>query len=334
MDIFIKGISYFLPKKIITNEELVKDFPEWTAEKINKKIGIKSRHIALDNETALDLGVSASEKLFHEYNIDRSEIDYLLFVTQSPDYHLPTSACIMQSKLGLSTKIGAFDINLGCSGWVYGLSIAKALIVANMAKNVLLVTAETYSKYIHQKDKGNRTVFGDGSAATLVTADKGFCKIGNFSLGTDGEGASNLIVKTGGARYPSAKNDLNLDDFGNPKSSDFLYMDGSAILNYTLEVLPLIFKDLLEKNNLKKEDINLHIYHQGNGYLSKLQQRKLKIDKEKYYNCYESSGNTVSSTIPIAIYEALKDGTIKKENKVMSLVQGLGYSWGGVVLEF
>lgn len=334
MDVFIKGISYFLPEKIMTNEELVKDFPEWTVEKINKKIGIKSRHVASDNETALDLGVSASEKLFHEHNIDKSDVDYLLFVTQSPDYHLPTSACIMQSKLGLSKNIGAFDINLGCSGWVYGLSVAKALVMAKMAKNVLLVTAETYSKYINKKDKGNRTVFGDGAAATLVSSEKGFCTIGDFSLGTDGEGANNLIVKTGGARFPLAKKDLVLDDFGNPKSSDFLYMDGSAILNYTLEVLPLIFKDLLIKNNLKREDINLHIYHQGNGYLAKLQRRKLKIDKEKYYNCYETSGNTVSSTIPIAIYEALKDGTIKKEDHVMSLVQGLGYSWGGVILKF
>ncbi len=179
MKAFIKAISYYLPEKILTNEDLVKEFPEWTVEKIASKVGVTERHIVAENETASDLAVKAAETLFTEHNIDRSTIDFVLLCTQSPDYYLPTSACLIQDRLGLRTSIGALDYNLGCSGFVYGLSLAKGLIAGNIASNVLLITAETYTKHIHPKDKGNRTIFGDGAAATLVST-QGFAEIGNF----------------------------------------------------------------------------------------------------------------------------------------------------------
>lgn len=333
MNAYIKGISYYLPEKVLGNQELSEIFPEWSVEKIENKLGIKERHITVEGETASDLGVKAAEMLILEYNIDKNDIDFLIFCTQSPDYILPTTACIMQDRLGLPIKMGAIDLNLGCSGFVFGLMTAKSYIQTGIAKNVLLITAETYSKYIHPKDKSNRTIFADGAAACLISTD-GIAKIGEFTLGTDGKGAENLIVKSGAARHREPYNDLMINEFGNPMSSDFIYMNGPEILNYTLERIPEMVSEVLEKNNVTMEDIDLHVYHQANSYIAKLQRRKMKIAEEKYYHCYEHSGNTVSSTIPIALKEAIKDGSIKPGMKVLSVAQGLGYSWGGFLLNF
>ena len=333
MKTYIQSISYYLPEKILTNEKIVHKFPEWTIEKINYKIGIKERHISGEDETASDMAVKAAKKLFDEHQIDKNTIDYLIFCTQSADYFLPTTACIIQERLGLSTTIGAIDINLGCSGWIFGLSIAKGMILGGMASNVVLLTSETYSKHIHPMDKGNRTIFGDGAAATLISTN-GIAEICNFSFGTDGKGAKNLIVKTGAFRHKQPLNDLKYDDFGNPKSSDYLAMDGTEILNYTLDRIPNIIADVLKKNELEMDKIDLHVYHQPNKYISNLQKRKLRIPEEKYYCFYENIGNTVSSTIPIALKEAIDDGSIQKGFKILSVAQGLGYSWGGVVLNF
>jgi 3-oxoacyl-[acyl-carrier-protein] synthase-3 len=333
MKTFIKAISYYLPEQIVTNEQIVKEFPEWTVEKINNKIGIKERRIAGSNETASDLAINAANKLFANENINKNSIDFLIFCTQTPDYILPTTACIIQEQLGLNTSIGAIDINQGCSGWIYGIAVAKGLILGGLAKNVLLLTAETYSKHIHPKDKGNRTIFGDGAAATLLSTE-GIAEIGNFVFGTNGKGAENLIVKTGAARHKDKLNDLVFDDFGNPRSSDTLYMNGSEILNYTLEIMPKLADDTLILNHLSKDEIDLHVYHQPNKYISTLQQKKLHIQPEKYYCHFEYTGNTVSSTIPIALKEALNDGSIKNGDKVLSIAQGLGYSWAGIVLYF
>ncbi len=331
--VYIKAISYNLPENILTNEMIAEEFPEWTVEKIDKKIGIRQRHVTADGETASDLAVGAAEKLFAENGYDRNQIDYLIFVTQSPDYHLPTTACTIQTRLGLSNRLTAIDVNLGCNGFVAGLSLAKAVILAGQAKNVLLLTGETYSKYMHERDKSNRTIFGDGAAATLVSTE-GVAEIGEFVIGTDGTGAENLIVKTGGARHPQPAGDLRFDDFGNPRSSDNLYMDGPAILNYSLDSIPQLVADVLEKNGVTMEDIDLHVYHQANTFLANLERRKLRIPEERYYCNIENFGNTISSTIPIALCEAIKEGRIQKNTKVLSVAQGLGYTWGGMVLFF
>ena len=333
MNVFIKGISYYLPEKILTNEDLVKEFPEWSVEKVALKIGIRQRHIAAENETAADMAVAAGTKLIDEYIIDKNSIDFILLCTQSPDYFFPTSACLIQERLGLRTNIGALDFNQGCSGFIYGLSLAKGLICAGIAKNVLLLTSETYSKYIHVKDKGNRTIFGDAAAAALVSAD-GFAKLMDFSLGTDGRGAKNLIVETGGLRCLSPRNTVTWDEGGNPLSPDHLFMNGTEILNFTLETVPVLINDILSKNGLSQDDIDLFVLHQANRYIMEFLRKKLKIDPEKFYYYIENVGNTVSSTIPIAIKEGMKDGSISSEKKVLLAGFGVGYSWGGTVLKF
>lgn len=326
---YIAAISYYLPEGVLTNEQLVKDFPEWSVDKVASKIGVRERHVAGEDESSKDLAYAASIKLFDEHSISPDSIDFVLLCTQSPDYFLPTTACLLQNELKIPTSAGALDFNLGCSGYVYGLSLAKGLISANIASNILLITAETYSKSIHPRDKGNRTIFGDGAAATLIS-NTGFAEIGNFSLGTDGSGADDLIIKTGGFRNPKNKNDLRYDEDGNPTSSDHLFMDGTKILNFTLENVPKLVDQTLKINNVEKPDIDLFVFHQANKYLMNFLRQKIQIEKEKFYYCLEHVGNTVSSTIPIALYEA----NIEKKlyGDILIAGFGVGYSWGGVVL--
>lgn len=330
MNVFIKDLAYYLPAKIVTNEELVQDFPEWSVAKIADKVGVNERRVAASNETATDLAILAAERLFSKGVINRTDIDFVLFCTQSPDYKLPSSACIIQDRLGLSTKSGAFDFNLGCSGYEYGLAVAKGLVVAGIASNVLLLTGETYNHYIHPRDKGNRTIFGDGASATVVSTE-GFAEIGDFHLGTDGSGASHLIVKSGGARYPERFNNLTFDDDGNPISSDFLNMDGPEIFTFTLTKVPKMVKEVLMKNNLEKEDIDLFIFHQANKYMLEHLRKKLKIEDKKFFENLALVGNTVSSTIPIALCDAREQGKLK--GNVLLAGFGVGLSWGATVIK-
>jgi 3-oxoacyl-[acyl-carrier-protein] synthase-3 len=329
----IKAISYYLPEKVLTNAELVKAFPEWSVEKVANKIGIAKRHISAINELASDMAIKAAEKLFLEHNIDRSSIDFILLCTQSPDYYLPTSSCLIQDKLGIPTTAGAFDYNLGCSGFVYGLAVAKGLIKGKIAKNVLLLTSETYTKYIHEGDKSNRTIFGDAAAATLVSTS-GFASIEKFDLGTDGKGAENLIVKKGSLRNTDIGGQVETDEFGNTLSPDHLFMNGGEIFNFTIDAVPKLMAHVLEKNKIKEEGVDLFVFHQANKYMLNYLRKMLNIEEEKFYYFMENVGNTVSSTIPIALYEAMKEKKIKEGSNVLLAGFGVGYSWGGTLLKF
>lgn len=332
MQAYIKAISYYLPEKVVTNEEIVADFPEWTVEKIAEKVGVHRRHVAGKDEAVTDLGVKAAERLFSENtDIHREDIDFILLCTQSPDYYLPSSACIIQDRLGSPTTCGAFDFNLGCSGYVYGLAIAKGLITAAIARNVLLLTAETYNKYLHPRDKGNRTIFGDAATATIISTE-GFAEIGSFALGTNGAGAKNLIVKTGGSRHPEKANDLSFDENGNPHSSDYLYMNGSEIFSFTQKNVPIVVRKTLEKNGLSMEDIGMFVFHQANSYMLNFLRKKIKITPEKFFINMAEVGNTVSNSIPIALVDAQKDG--KLTGPILICGFGVGYSWGGCILNY
>ena len=330
MKAYINAVDYYLPKKILTNESLIQDFPEWNVNKIIEKVGVNKRHIASEHETAVDLAIEASNKLFNQ-GIEKGSIDYILFCTQSPDYFLPASACIIQDRLGLSKNIGAIDFNQGCSGFVYGLSLAKGLILGNIAKKILLLTAETYTKKLHIRDKGNRTIFGDGAAATLITTE-GFAEIGEFHLGTDGAGAENLIIKTGAARNPEKSGKVEFDENNNPISPDYIFMNGSEIFSFTIDTIPNLIKDVLKKNRIAKENVDLFIFHQANKYMLDFLRKKTNIEENKFYIYLSEVANTVSSTIPIAICEALKDGCIKKNMKILLAGFGVGFSWAGCML--
>lgn len=330
---YIKGISYYLPEKVVTNEELVKEFPEWSVDKVAQKVGVDSRHLAADDETAGDMAEKAALKLFEEYHIDPKSIDFLMLCTQSPDYFLPSTACVLQDKLGIPTSSGALDYNLGCSGCIYGMAIAKGLIAAGIAKNVLLLTAETYNKYLHPSDKSNRSIFGDGAAACLISTD-GFAEIGEFSLGTDGSGANNLIVKTGASRKKEPTGMFVEDNEGHVWYDDYLYMNGGNIFNFTLEAVPVMMKEILEKNKIEKEQINYYVFHQANKFMLNTIRKVCMLSKDKFYVNLATTGNTVSSTVLIGLKDCINNGTIKNGDRVMVTGFGVGLSWGGTILFF
>ena len=329
---FIKAISYYLPEKVVTNEELVREFPEWSVEKVAQKVGVDSRHIAAEEETAGDMAEKAARRLFEEYKIDPKTIDFLMLCTQSPDYFLPSTACVLQDKLGIPTSAGAFDYNLGCSGCIYGMAVAKGLIAAGIANNVLLLTAETYNKYLHPSDKSNRSIFGDGAAACLISTE-GFAEIGEFVLGTDGSGANHLILKTGAARQNVATGNYIEDDEGHIWYDDFLYMNGGAIFNFTLDAVPAMMTQVLEKNGLEKNQIDYYVFHQANKFMLNTIRKVCVLPKDKFYINLTTTGNTVSSTVLIGLKECLGNHSIKAGDSVMISGFGVGLSWGGTVLK-
>ena len=330
---YIKALSYYLPEKVVSNEELVKEFPEWSVEKVAQKVGVNSRHVAAEDETAGDMAEKAARKLFAEYNVNPKDIDFLMLCTQSPDYFLPSTACILQDRLGIPTSAGAFDYNLGCSGCIYGMAMAKGLIAAGIAKNVLLLTAETYNKYLHPSDKSNRSIFGDGAAACLISTE-GFAEIGEFVLGTDGSGADHLIVKTGAARHKAATGLSIEDDEGHVWHDDYLYMNGGAIFNFTLDAVPAMMAQILEKNGMQKDDVDYYVFHQANKFMLNTIRKVCVLPKDKFYVNLAETGNTVSSTVLIGLKDCLEKDTIKPGDKVMVTGFGVGLSWGGTVLKF
>jgi 3-oxoacyl-[acyl-carrier-protein] synthase-3 len=331
---YIHSIDYYLPKKELSNKELSSQFPEWNVEKISSKTGISKRFIAADDEFASDMGIKAANKLFEKNKFDRSTIDFLIYCTQSPDYLIPTTACIIQDKLNLR-KVGAFDFNLGCSGYIYGLSIAKGLIAAGIAENILFITAETYSKFINVKDKSNRTIFGDAASASIITKDKGMCRIGDFELGSDGSGYDNLIVRSSGVKGTQINNQSEkTDEFGNIHSDKDLYMNGPEIFNFTGSSVPNLIHSYLSKVNLSLEQIDLFVFHQANKFMLNYLKKKTKIPEDKFILEIENSGNTVSSTIPIALCNILDKNKVNSGSKVLLAGFGVGYSWGATLLDF
>jgi len=295
-----RDIGTYLPEITLHNNEISEKFPEWSSKGIFEKIGIKSRHLAIE-EDALDMAEMACHDFFNRSSIDKNVIDYLILVTSSPRFKLPTSACILQDKLGLSNSVGAIDVNLGCSGYVYGLELAKALIDSGIKKNVLLVTSETYTKFIDQDDKGNISLFGDGATCSLVSYDdnqRHSWKIGLTRSGTDGSGYDKLIVR----------------------DNEKLYMDGKAVFEFTANTVVQELKFYTESLKFPRE-IGF-IFHQANAFMLNYMRRKLNISPERFLVDFENKGNTVSSTIPFVINSK---GDTQKSLILVGF--GVGLSW-------
>jgi len=325
----ISKIDFYLPESIITNEELSAQFPDWTPDKIEDKIGVRERRVVRPDETALDLAIKACGKVLENEN--KSDIDFLILCTQSPDYYLPSSSCILQDRLGLRTEIGAFDFNLGCSGYIYGLGISKGLISAGLAGKILFVTSETYSKHLNPLDKGNRTIFGDGATASIIEfSDRN--NIFEFELGTDGSGFENLIVPNGGLRNKYEANAQAIRN-NDPTTANDLYMNGPEVFNFTIKRVPDMVKNILLKNHMAMDDIDYFIFHQANKFMLDYLRKKIKVPEEKFYNNMLYTGNTVSSTIPLALHESLKEKKIKSGDKILLVGFGVGLSWGATIIE-
>lgn len=333
----IQALSYYLPQRVVTNDDLAARFEEWTADEITHQTGIVQRHYSAPNEIASDCAVQAAERLFDEHHIDRQSIDFLIFCSQGTDYDSPTTACLIQHRLGLRTNIGAIDISLGCSGFVYSLSVAKGMIEAVGIKNVLLLTGETLSKSLHPDDKATLALFGDAGAATLISATPAPADtpcIGQFVFGTDGGGMDMMIKRNGRLRNPftSVWGIDYLTEFDQIANDNFFQMNGIGVFSFSMRTAPALVKETLSKHGYTYDDIDLFVFHQANGFMLDVLRRKMRIPTEKFFTYISHCGNTVSSTIPIALAEAIKQGKAPAGSKVLLAAFGVGLSWAATVV--
>jgi 3-oxoacyl-[acyl-carrier-protein] synthase-3 len=315
----------------VSTADLERSFGVGSVARLAGKTGIEERRVAADDELTSDLAVAAVEKLCDEHGVDARSIDYLLICTQTPDHPMPTTACIVHGRLGLRLDTGAIDIGMGCSGYIYGLGLATGLIESGQASNVVLVTADTVTKYINPRNKQLRTIFGDGAAATLISGRPGQAGLGAFTYGSDGSGAHHLLVPHGGLADPgrlAPGTDFDSDIGSNGYD---MHMDGADVFTFTLRVVPEVVEDALRKSSLERDDIDLFVFHQANAFMLAALRDKIGIDEERFVVDMTETGNTMSSTIPIALARAIETGRAKPGMRVMLVGFGVGLSWGAVI---
>lgn len=330
----VEGIAYFTPEGILTNEMLAAQFPEWSVEKIALKTGIHKRGIARPEEYSSTLAIEAARLLFANGGILPEELDYIILCTQTPDYLLPTTACLVHRELDLPQRVGAIDVNQGCSGYVYSLGLAKGLIESGQAAKVMVLTADTYSKLLNPGDKSVRTIFGDGATATLVVrVDGDEALMSGFTYGTDGSGAQHLMTTRGTLRGGESLSVSALADQRSLEPTTFdLYMNGPEIFNFTLRVVPTLVDSVLSSAGLDFDDVDLFVAHQANEFMLKHLRDKLGIPAEKFPIEMGEFGNTVSSTIPLTLARLEQRGVLFSGMKIMILGFGVGLSWAGSVI--
>jgi 3-oxoacyl-[acyl-carrier-protein] synthase-3 len=317
-------IAVHLPERVETNSMLAEQYPRWDLPLIEEKTGICQRHIAAPDETSADLAVAAAEKLFADHSINRDGIDFILLCTQTPDYPLPTTSCLIQDRLGLSTRCGALDFNLGCSGFVYGLALADGLIQSQAARNILLLTAETYSKYIDAEDRSLRTIFGDAAAATLITPAEQRSLWG-FQFGSDGSGGDMLLVADGGGRPAAGA----IKPRHRKRWNSRLYMDGPSLINFTVEAVPRLVDEILQANQLTDAEIDKYLLHQATWKMLDQLRHRMGVEEDRLPIELAEVGNTVSCTIPILIERLRKRGQLDAKSVNMLIGFGVGLSWAG-----
>lgn len=327
---YIKALTYYLPDLVVTNEQLFVELGG--GETLVKSAGVDSRRKVKEFECASDLAIKAANKLFLDNNIKKESIDFLLYCTQSPDYFMPSTACVIQDRLGLSRQTGAFGYDLGCSGYVYGIAMAKSFVDSGLATNVLLLTADTISKYLHPTDK-NRLLFGDAASATLISTE-GIAEIGSPVVGTDGSGYEHIIIRNGGNKCKFFTGKSKIDANGNIHYEDYFDMNGEAIFNFTVDRIPSLIKDCLNKNGLQLENIDYFVFHQANKYMLNTIRKLNGLSKNSFFIDLSDTGNTTSSTVPIGIVKSLTTGAIGQNMNVLIAGFGVGLSWAATILKF
>lgn len=325
MAISINHISTYLPKNVITNEQLAKEFNS-SEEQIFKNTGIRQRYGSSKGEIPSDMAVKAAEVLFETHKINKNEIDFLIFCTEGFDHKGPSTSCLIQHRLGLGNHVGCIDLPYGCSGYVYGIGMANALLTSLMATKVLFLTADIPSKVSHKKDLELRSIFSDIGSASLITKAEGEQ---HFIFGTDGGGYDNLIVDHSATRNPQVEGEF-LEDlpYGHMK------MNSTEVFLFAVKRVPVLIDDILKKHNSTIDDIDLFVFHQASYFMLDVIRRKSKIPKEKFFVNIENFGNSVSSTIPVALYDAEQKGILKKGMKVLLAGFGIGYSWGATIIKY
>jgi 3-oxoacyl-[acyl-carrier-protein] synthase-3 len=330
----IVDIAVGLPDAVLTNEQMCVENPEWDMTKVAGRSGVLSRHIAAAGETALDLALAACRHLLSRSPDLLTVVDGLIMCTESEDYPLPPDGCVLHGLLGLRQDCFVTDINLACSGFAYELALARGLMATGMCHNILLVTAETYSKKINPRDRSSRVLFGDGAAVTWLSDNPGPGNVVDVLCATDGTEYDKFVIPAGGDRMPiSADTALeHEDDNGNWRSQQDIHMDGLGILTFATAKVPKQVKELLHRNQLTVDDIDLFVFHQASALVLDSLARLLRIPPGKVFTNLEQLGNTVSSSIPIALHDALGDHLIKPGSRVLISGFGVGLSWASALL--
>ena len=321
----IRAIAGYLPPHVEAND---------TEGRSAEALGIRERHIAA-GESASDMAVLAAEALLEGYGVEPVEADFLLLCTQWPDYQMPTTACLVAERLGLAKSVGALDYNLGCSGYVYGLALAKGLVEAGLASRLLLVTASLYTQWAAPTDSATRPVFGDAATATLIEAVEADAPLlSAFSFGTDGKGAEKIIVPAGGSRAPFRATPVAVqeDEHGSRTNYD-AFMDGQGIMYFTLHRVPQLVEDVLQRGGLTREQLDYCVFHQPNRFMLNYVQKKCRLQEVPFYNDVELTGNTVSSTIPLGLEHILAEKPSGGLRHVLLAGFGVGLSWAGCLAD-
>lgn len=323
-------IEYYLPEQVLHNSYFRDKFPDWKVDQAALRTGVHERHIARHDETAYDLALVAAKKLLDKNPLLSEKIDGIIFCTQSPDYVMPSNAFLLQRDLGLKKNILAFDYNLACSGFIYGLVMATSFIRSGVAKNLLLVTADTYSKHLAENDRSTRMLFGDGAAVSWIGQVNGcdtaplISSFDDFSLSSDGSGWDQFVIRSGASRQPqSCRDDTDYNDK--------IQMNGLRVLNFVNDrVIKQLF-ELLASNCLKPSEINQFFFHQASGLALGSLRRKLKIEDGQMFSNLSTIGNTVSASVPILVKDYFLHNTLPKGSRILLSGFGVGYSWGSML---
>ncbi len=328
----IVQIAHYLPPNTLDNEQLAAEFPDTSAEQIFKLSGVKKRHISAPDHIPSDLAVRAAEKLFEQNSAYREQIDALLFCCEGYDYKAPTTACLLNDRLGLKPQCLSLDIPGGCTGFVNGLQVAKGLLSGNGIRTALLLTAETPSKVVHDDDLNLRMLFGDGACATLITTSKQE-HIGKFRFGTDGANAKALWIKHSAGRDPATTDWLEEHQHtSNGMRFGQLTMQGEQLLYFALKRVPQLIDDTLNANGLTRDDIRFFVFHQASKIILRTLKRKCRIPDDKFPLHLAEQGNTVSSTIPLTLEHLITTQQAKPGDKILLAGFGIGLSWNATVI--
>lgn len=334
MGIKISHIEYHLPDYILTNQEIGELHPNWDMNKTSDKTGVFSRHIAKTDETAFDLATFAVRKLFNNSPINIEEIGGIIFCTQSPDYIMPSNAFLLHKEFNFKSHVWCFDYNLACSGFIYGLAIARGMISTGLAKHILLINADTYSKYINKNDRSTSLLFGDGAAASLISHSNTDSII-DIALASDGDSYKSFYIPAGGSRLPinDTTNIEKIDIVGNIRSKENIHMDGHAVWSFISKTVPSQINSLLSRNKLSFNEIDQVIFHQASKFTLDALIKSINVDPSKCFINLNTVGNTVSASIPIALKNSIDKGKVKDGDLLLLSGFGVGLSWGSLLLK-
>jgi 3-oxoacyl-[acyl-carrier-protein] synthase-3 len=336
MKAYIEAISAAFPERVVTNEDLHAINPSWNMAQVAERAGVLSRHVASEGETAFDLSKTACDKLFAHDAHMLQEVDAIIYCTQSPDFIMPPNAHLLHQYLKLPDKVLAFDYNLACSGFVYGLAMTNAFIVAGQAKKVLLVTADTYSKYIHPQDRSARALFGDAAAATLISADADIQGFNRFDLASHGAAYDKFYIPAGGLRLPKSTTTCveKMDKHGNVITDEHIKMDGMAVWSFINSAVPVQIREHLAQVGWEANAVDFYLFHQASKMTLDSLARVLQIDVARMPMNIAHVGNTVSASIALCLRDVLLAGKknvkngIKIGDKLLVSGFGVGLSYG------